>query len=50
MFIDFTVDAKGGGTLFLTFSGITNRKSFFYETKIVEFKMRLSVERALKIM
>ncbi len=50
MFIDVTVDAKGSETIFLTFSGTTNRISFFYETKIVEFKMRLSVERAFKMM
>jgi len=49
MFIDLAVEAKGGGTLFLTFSGTTNRNPFFYETKIVELKMRLSVERAFKM-
>ncbi len=48
--IGFTVGAKGGGTLFLTFSGTINTNSFFYEMKIAEFKMRLWVEKAYKML
>ncbi len=51
MFIDFTVDVKRGwDTFFDVFWNYTNRTSFFYGTKIVEFKMRLSVERAFKML
>ena len=50
MFIGFTVYAKGGGTLFLTFSGTTDRMSIFYETTIAELKIRLSVDRAFKML
>ena len=50
MFIGFTVDAKGGGTLFLVLSGTTDRMSIFYEMKIAEIKIRLSIDRAFKML
>ena len=50
MVIGFTVDSKGGGTLFLTFSGTTDRMSNFYEMTIAELKIRLSVDRAFKML
>ena len=50
MVIGFTVDSKGGGTLFLTFSGTTDRMSIFYEMTIAELKIRLSVDRAFKML
>ena len=50
MVIGFTVDSKGGGTLFLTSSGTTDRMSIFYEMTIAEFKIRLSVDKACKML
>ena len=50
MVIGFTVDSKVGGTFFLTFSGPTDRLSIFYEMTIAELKIRLSVDRAFKML
>ena len=50
MVIGFTVDSKGRGTLFLTSSGTTDRMSIFYEMTIAELKIRLSVDRAFKML
>ena len=50
MFIGFTVYAKGGGTLFLTFFGTTDRMSIFYEMDIAEIKRRFPIDRAFKML
>ena len=50
MFIGFVVKSKGGGTLFFTFPGTTDRMTIFYEMTMAELKIRLSVDRAFKML